>query len=269
LPGRGRFLVVSDDTGFRGAAEHAPWVFSVQPEGRFDPEPIVLEGIGQVSDLESVTRAPDGTLYLLCSQSKSRRGKRPVKRQWLLRVREDGTRMLVTGRLALYDELLSQIETPLRAQLGISDQLDVEGIAWHEDGLLLGLKAPLDEAGRARVWLLPAAETLFDEDSRPPSAPLRTFTTLALPTCAAGAPGGVSDLLLEGSTLYVLSTPPDGPECGSAWAVDLSNPAATPRKLADWSGLKPEGIARDGAGDLLVFFDTGSRAPEFARLADR
>lgn len=264
VPERGKFIVVSDDTG-HGDDEHAPWVFAVDRGGAFDPEPLLLEGVDRVSDLESVTRAPDGTLYFLASQSVSRKGKRPAKRQWLLRVRDDGGRLEVSGRIALYDDFLRGLDPGLRGELGVSDQLDVEGIAWREDGLLVGLKAPLDGAGRSRLWLLPRPDRLFAPDGVAGADEPRLLGSVSLPTCAAAAPGGISDLFLDEGKLYVLSTLPRGPECGSAWVVDLAGGGLAPRKLADWP-LKPEGIARAGDGALLVFFDTGATPPLFTHL---
>ncbi|MBI4516368.1 MAG: HlyD family efflux transporter periplasmic adaptor subunit [Deltaproteobacteria bacterium] len=269
LPGRSRFLLVSDDTGLAGVDEGAPWVFSGDAEGQLDPEPLLLDGVEAVSDLESATRAPDGTIYLLASQSVSRKGNRPVKRQWLLRVQEAPPGLRVIGKLALYDQLLARIESDRRAELGVSVQLDIEGMAWHAGGLLLGLKSPLDAAGRARLWYLADADSLLAA-TEPPAEygeKLSLFGALALPSCASGAAGGISDLYLEGKRLYVLSTLSEGPACGSAWRVDLPLGQASPHKLADWPDLRPEGIARAGSGPLLIAFDNGAAVPSFAHLA--
>ncbi|MFQ5665030.1 MAG: HlyD family efflux transporter periplasmic adaptor subunit [Candidatus Binatia bacterium] len=280
LPTRNRFLIVSDDTGFPGSSEHRPWVFTANEDGRFDVDPLPIAGVDAVSDLEAVTRAPDETLYLLASQSVSRTGHRPLTRQWLLRTELAAQGLKVTGKLAVYAQLLVRLDGSRRLTLGVSDQLDIEGMAWYKGGVILGLKAPQDVAGRARLWYLARVnKALAGADSRaapPDGAPaepdagtqLSLFGTVFLPTCAAGAAGGISDLLAEGDQLYILSTLPGGPPCGSAWRIDLPLGHGTPRKLADWPDAKPEGIARAGAGRLLVVFDTGAATPRFAQLQE-
>ena len=268
LPERNRVLIVSDDTGFAGRDEHAPWVFSATVDGHVDPEPLRLDGVEAVSDLESATRAADGTLYLLASQSMSRAGRRPVKRQWLLRIRDTGTALAVTGRVAFYDQFVSRLDAGTRAALGATDELDIEGVAWHDGGLLFGLKSPLDTNGQARLWYLSDVDTVFRPEAVLAEGQLRLFGTVALPTCATAAPGGIADVLVDGRRLLVLSTLPDGPPCGSAWAVDLPLGGNAPRKLADWARVKPEGITQVGDGTLLVVFDAGADAARFGRLRE-
>jgi multidrug resistance efflux pump len=275
LPERGRFLAVSDDTGFPGRDAGTPWVFTTDADGQLDADPLPLRGVDAVSDLESVARAPGGTVYLLASQSLSRAGRRPVKRQWLLRAQPDAQGLTVTGKLALYDQLLAHLDAELRSELGVTDELNIEGMTWHGAGLLIGLKTPLDAAGRARIWRIADVDALLasagdpEHGELPAAAQLSLFGTVALPTCSIGAPGGISDLYAEGDRLYVLSSVPHGMACGSAWRIDLPLGQTPPRKLADWPDAVPEGIARAGQGSLLIAFDTGPATPRFAKLADQ
>lgn len=81
-----RFVLVSDDTGLAGETEHVPWLFTMDVRGVVDPEPLVVAGIDGVSDLEAIAPAPDGGLYLLASQSRSRKGKRPAARQRFVQI---------------------------------------------------------------------------------------------------------------------------------------------------------------------------------------
>lgn len=268
LEERSRFLVVTDDTGHEGRNEHAPWVLTATADGRFDPAPIVLEGIGHVSDLESVTRGPDGSIYLLCSQSRSHKGKRPRKRQRLIRARLDGARLKVTGHLELYRTLVEAMEPESLDALGVGDALDIEGMTWHDGGLLLGLKSPTDSRGRAAIWRLSAPDALFDGPGLGPGgADLQPYRSLKLPTGPASAVGGISDLMAQGNTLYLLTTVPEGPKAGAAWALKLDEPGADPKRLAAWDGVKPEALGRAGDGALIVFFDEGDGPPRYARLA--
>jgi hypothetical protein len=264
-PQRQRLLVVSDDTGQKHADDHAPWLFTMDRDGRVDPEPLPLRGVESISDLESMAEAPDGTVYLLASQSLSRKGRRPPPRQWLLRAEADADGLRVTGRVALYDAILAGLAAERRAELGVSAELDIEGLAWFRGGLLLGLKAPPSAAGEALLWYLADVDGVLDSRIAPAEA-VSLFARLPLPTCAANAPGGISGLYLDGARLFVLSSLVEGGPCGAAWRVDLPLGAAAPIKIAEWPGRQPEGIARVSPKELIVVFDAGDAVPSFTRL---
>jgi hypothetical protein len=227
---------------------------------------VPIQGLETVSDLESVTRADDGTLYLLASQSLSQKGRRPPKRQLLLHVaRVDGeTGLKLLEQVPLHDTLAARMDAEERQAVGFTPQLDVEGLTWHEGALLLGLKAPQDTAGRARLLRL----RLGPGPQRLSNLQIEPYRAVRLPTCGTRAPGGVSDLFAEGDTLYLTSTLPEGPLCGSAWRLDLRDEDAAPVKLEDFEGFKPEGLARDAAGRLTVLFDAGASAPRLAVLTE-
>lgn len=257
-----RFLIVSDDTGPGGASEHQPWLFLADAGGRFDPEPLVIDGAPPVSDLESITVGPDGAIYLLASQSLSRKGRRKAPRQQLLRVARKGRQLQSTGAVALFAALADRWSPAELRALGADDDLDIEGMAFAEGGLLLGLKAPI-EAGEARIWLVTGLDALFaGRGFGPEGAQIKEYARVALPT--GHGDGGISDLLLEGDTLYLLSTLPEGPPQGAAWRATLPL-RKPPERLAAWD-FKAEALVRHPDG-LFVFFDTGADAPRFTRLA--
>ncbi|MCB9539918.1 MAG: HlyD family efflux transporter periplasmic adaptor subunit [Myxococcales bacterium] len=262
LPERGRFLVVSDDTGLKGPTEHQPMVFLIDPAGRVDPTPLPIEGVGRLSDLEAVTRDPDGALWLLCSQSRSKKGKRSAKRQRLVRATLDGDRLRASGSVALFDALTASLDASAQAALGLGDALDVEGMAWFDGGLLLGLKAPSTPDGRARLWRVHGPALVFEHGFGPTGARIEPFGAVRLPTGPKGAPGGVSDLVVDGDGLLLLSTLAEGPDASAAWRVTLPLGGA-PQRLASWPDLKAEALAR-GPDGWTVFFD--SEPPRWAPL---
>ncbi len=264
LPERARFLVVSDDTGFADRDDDAPWVFTLDAAGRLDPDPLPIDGVKSVSDLEAITRGPDGAIYLLCSQSVNKKGKRKGKRTRLLRTRLEGDRLRVDGAVKLWDLLVDGLGLEERLALGIDDGLDLEGMAWFDGGLLFGLKSPADPAGRARIWHLTDVEKLFGAGLGFDGATLRLWAALSLPVGPSATAGGISELMADGQGLYLLSTPVDG-KAGAAWY--LPHREAAPERLAAWPDRKPEGLARGPEG-LRVFFDEGADPPTWAPLAD-
>ncbi|MCB9529817.1 MAG: HlyD family efflux transporter periplasmic adaptor subunit [Myxococcales bacterium] len=264
LPDRARYLVVSDDTGTPDAGDDTPWVFLVDRDGRMDKDPLAIAGVDAISDLEAITRAPDGAIWLLCSQSLNKKGNRKPKRQWLLRARLTADQLIVDGAVHLFDRLAA-LPADDRVALGVGDALDLEGMTWHDGALLIGLKAPLDPAGRARIWRLDAPDRLFDRGLGEGGATLAAWAEVSLPTGATRAPGGVSDLFAEGDRLYLTSTLAEGPAAGAAWRLDHRE--AAPVRLAAWPDRKPEAITR-GPDGLRVFFDAGDAPPAWAPLTE-
>ncbi len=263
LPSLDRYLLISDDTGLRGSAdEDAPWLFLMDTAGRVDAEPWPLldlpaAGFSTVSDLEAVTRAPDGALWLLSSQSRSARGKRKPERQLLIRCVLNDGRLHVTHATPLLPAL-----TPLLDDDG-AKALDIEAMTWADGGLLLGLKAPLDAQGRAQLWHLADPLQIFTAAADAPT-PVRPFVPVRLPTGTDGAPGGFSDLALHDRTLWATSTLADGPDVGCAWALPWPLRDGAPvRRLAQWPGLKPEAVCL-GPDGPVVFFD--AQPPQWCAL---
>jgi len=265
VPEWSRFLVVSDDTGPTDVAISPPWVFTLDPANGIDRDPVPLVGVDTFSDLESVTRGPDGSIYLLASQSLSQKGRRPTKRQLLIRatLRSEPRALQVEETIPLYETLAASLSPEQLEAFGFTALLDIEGMTALGDDLLIGLKAPADSAGQARIHRL----KLAGGPKKLASLSLEPFRTVPLPTCRAQAPGGVSDLFLADGDLYLTSTLPEGPPCGSAWRLSLSSPSTTPVRLGDFEGFKPEGIAREPSGRVLVLFDTGDGPPRLATLA--
>ena len=264
----GQSLVVSDDTGIDGKNEDAPWVFWVDPNGKLAPEPAVIQGVDRVSDLESVTMAPSGVLYFLCSQSKSRHGKRPLKRQYLIRVKRAGHTLTSTGETTFYQFLKERLSPQEQATLGVDESLDIEGMTWWKKGLLIGLKSPLSGGRTARLWHLTGLDGMFNPGNSAASEDfqIRLVADVALPTGPDNEYGGISEMFAEGDQVYLLSTTLRGPEAGAAWTLNLKGNPKTPVRIAQWPGLKPEGLARISKSQFLVFFDRGGDQPMMTTL---
>ena len=98
-------LIVSDDTGLQNKHEHSPWIFSMSANGTIDPNPIPIQKSGKLKDLESITRNKNGDLYLLSSQSHSRKGKRSVERTQFLKVSNEANRYNLVANQSLAQAL--------------------------------------------------------------------------------------------------------------------------------------------------------------------
>ncbi len=276
IPQWGRFLVVSDDTGLGGSDEHHPWVFTMDERGRVDPSPVVVQGLDEVSDLESAALWRGDHVFLLASQSASRKGNRPVERELLVLAR------ILPGPALRLDAATPLLPAVVRAAgltpepgpwlrgLGLTEPLprlrkpgpdgtdlliDLEGLAATEGGLLVGLKEPLAEDGSAIVWKLERPEELVRTGALAPDR-IGVWRDLTLVHPESRAPMGVSGLHVDGAGgLWITSTVPGGGQ-GALWR--WPNPSKGPARLvAAWTNLKPEGVCPHPQGWVAVVFDTG------------
>ncbi|XYH96643.1 HlyD family secretion protein [Sorangium sp. So ce1128] len=291
-PGESRYLIASDDTGHE-RDEGAPWLFAMSAGGAVEPDPVPVSGVDELSDVEAIAAGNAGEIYLLSSQSYSKKGKRKPERTALLRLRPEGRGFRVDGEIHLAEVLDA---APARAAaLGLpagTRALDIEGLAFRQGSLYLGLKAPLDPQGNAMIWRVAAPGALFGEESPSPvTAPggpkrqraadeARRFEAARVSLWArarvdvelAGrpTPGGISELsFMPDGSLAMTSTPStEEGDAGALWRVDRPEAGVlAPRLVQRFPGLKPEGLTPSlAAGALMIVFDAGSAAPSFQEL---
>jgi hypothetical protein len=283
VPALDRFLIVSDDTGLKdGTDEGAPWLFTMDRTGRVDAAPLVVAGVDEVSDLEAIADVGDGTYYLVCSQSLSAKGKRPIKRSCLLRVQLAGWQLRALGQVDLIGSVLAAAKGEGGASwlrtLGLNVvgealpgrteiELNIEGATARDGALLLGLKQPIDGQGRATIWELRQVDRLFTT-RRLARADLQCVASVPLSVQVEGrdAPAGVADLLAldDGRLLVAATSPTRGPQSGAIWQLPVNGEAVL---VARFAGLKPEGISRGpDPGLLYVVFDRQQEVPQWTTL---
>ncbi len=267
----GRYLVVSDDTG-RDGDEGVPWIFAMSKDGDLQSEPVPIHGVEELADVEAIAAGNAGEIYLLSSQSFSKKGKRKPARTALVRARKDGSAFKVDGEVHLAE--LLDADTAKAQKLGLpagTRTLDIEGLTTRDGALYLGLKAPLDADGRAMIWKIDSPRALFDDRNFDhanitPWARVRVDVEVDGKTTA----GGISELtFLPNGKLAIASTPStaDG-DAGALWRVDAPETGTLEPKLVKrFPGLKPEGITQSLSPDkLLVVFDTGGGTPLFEEI---
>jgi hypothetical protein len=270
-----RYIVVSDDTGRDGEREHVPWLFTMDVEGRVDADPLVLSGVNELNDLESLASDADGSTYLLSSQSYSSKGNRRSSRTAFLRVDARDRSFAVTGELHLA-ETLDAAPASLRTRLGLSAgtrDLEIEGLAIRGGAAYFGLKAPLDSADNAMIWRLPNLRDAFDGGRFDPER-LEVWARVPLRVQAGGGEvsGGISDLLfLPDGTLLIAATPAAGDVSSASGSIfHIAEPRAgliVPRVVRAFNGRRPEGLSIAPApGRFLAVFDAGDAEPSWIDL---
>lgn len=288
LAERDRYAVISDDTGFADRDEHAPWIFGLDRDGHWDAAPWVVAGLPEINDLESIARAGTGPLWLLSSQSISKKGKRGEARTLLVQVQVAADKLQAVGTASLAVALQHAKDPQRFKELGITQrdhnyvkgadgfdrELEIEGMAADGDGLLLGLKRPLDPRGAAMIWRLANAED-FVRSGKLQAGQLVPFASWPLVVGPPDQPlhAGISDLckLPDGRLLLLavaLGDADEGrPERGLHSALFSLRAGGQPEKLRDFAGQHAEGVAQaaDGHG-LTVVFDRGAEVPMWMRL---
>lgn len=275
---RDRYFIVSDDTGYKQTIKHLPWIFSMDKRGNVDSQPLLIEGISKINDLESIAQGDNNFIYLLSSQSYSKKGKRKKSRQRFLRVeqRKDG---IFLDRKVHLAKLLDKLPVEKLKALGLNDtkDLDIEGMTkTARGGLLIGLKSPLDEDGNALIWHLKKPKTLFQTKNLD-QGELKLFGKVRLEVKADGsnAKGGISELLeLDDRSLLITATLAVGDakksQTSSLWHSGRTvgeNKALGAKKLRDFPNRKAEGMSFSADGKhIVVVFDAGSKNPDWAKI---
>jgi multidrug resistance efflux pump len=268
-----RYVVVSDDTGQEGLDDNAPWLFTMDRRGQVDPSPMLIANAERVSDLESIATGKGGDLFILASQSLTKKGKRPAARRAFMRL----TREVDGYRLAESVDLYGALETLTASDLkglGLSslDELDIEGMTEFRGGLLLGLKSPLDANGHALIWWLERPEVLLSGGTLS-DAGLKLWKRISVELIADSkvVPGGIAELLSlpDGSLLIAATASQGDPERqdGTLWWVPVleGQQSVRARRLEEFADLKPEGLAISPTpGRIVVTFDRGSATPKWA-----
>jgi multidrug resistance efflux pump len=265
-PGKDNYLLVSDDTG--QGNDRTPLLFRMNAAGEVAEKTVEIDGIDEVTDLESIA-TKDSTVYVLSSQSRSKRGKRPRARTMFLALAPSGDDYKVQKSLHLI-EVLANESAEFLTGLGLPriDDLEIEGMTQNGGALYFGLKAPLDAQGRALVWKLARPDDLFaGKSARDAGLSLYARVPLSLGGGESVVRGGIAELVFVGSDLAISSTPSTDDLVTGA-LFKLTSPGSEPTLVKSFHGKKPEGLAvtLKDPKRIVVVFDNGSKTGEMTEL---
>jgi hypothetical protein len=269
-PSLDRYLVVVDDTiDLDEDARHAPFVLALDRTGKLDAEPVPIDGVDQVDDAEALAAGPGDTFYLLTSHSPNRKGRVAKARRQLLELKLEGRKLKVVGGLDLlhgHGDVLKRLE-----QLGLPEEtpVDLEGLAYHDGALYVGLKAPLLADGSAAIFRLERPSEALGAGKLPKkSLQVWAQVKLSVPSEAGPpVPQGVADLFFASDgALYLCANAPKGGRAdggGALWRVADPRGGQMEAKLVQrFTKLKPEGVTvAPGGGALTLVFDRDRRDP--------
>lgn len=267
-----RYLVVTDDSGLRDkGTNHRPLVLALSRDGVLDKEPVDIRGVATLNDAESICSGPDGTFFLVTSHSPNRKHRTTDSRRQLLWLRLEKRALNVLGKLDL-TEVDGGRSLLAIAGLPEDGRLDIEGIAFHDGALFIGLKSPLSARGEASIVRFANPLQAFRSKHIPASA-LSRFA--GLPLCLdvehKRVCEGISDLffLPDGSLVLTANAPKGGEkdQGGNVWLLGTPVEKSAPTLLRRFAGLKPEGVTlAPGGASLAIVFDCDQEAPKWIRI---
>jgi hypothetical protein len=146
----------------------------------------------RITDLEDISVAPTGDVYLITSHSLNKKGKEMPERRQLLRVRFDrgSTKpsSAASSSVPVIPRLPKELQEAATRRPGARDGqghytpgLNIEGLAWApENDLLIGLRSPLIES-KAVVLRMKKVDATFDRPDDPVArSPITIEATLDL-----------------------------------------------------------------------------------------
>ncbi|MGZ3696185.1 MAG: HlyD family efflux transporter periplasmic adaptor subunit, partial [Bdellovibrionota bacterium] len=261
LPDLKKYLVVSDDTD----DSNSPWLFLMSEEGEVEERPLVIPGVKQLNDMESVSMAGD-YLYVMTSLTEKKGKPAKLDRNLFVRTKRNGVTLSGTQSLnmgKLLRKLIKKSEHPLLQAMvedGI-DKLEVEAHDIRDGALYIGLKAPQTSDNASLILRVPNVDDLFSPKAN--EVELEVWKTVKFEE-NDGSTYRISDLTFVGNTAY-FTTSCKSESCGGVWS--LGENEAKPKLLRKFTQDSPEGIAYNAAKNLfMVTFDLGSRGSKFTTL---
>jgi multidrug resistance efflux pump len=263
-----RYVVISDDTGVEPAQRFAPWLYLMDRAGQVELQPVEIEGISEIADLESISAGPDGTLFVLSSQSLSAKGKRHESRTLLVQVERSGRTFKAKHSIPLLKAIVSAYNTEQLTALGLPAEqvaepgtlvLDVEGSAWRDGSLYIGLKEPVSSKG-AIIWRLDRVADLLA------GKPLEAGQLSIWSTVDLGKGNGIADISFMVSGRMVVTSTRADESAGQLSRVALVGEpvsgvsAAT--ILLDVPDVQIEGVTEIAPGHLTAVTDKGKKVPD-------
>lgn len=268
-----KFLIVSDDTGIQDTGnDHAPYLFLMDENGKVDAAPVPLNGMGVVNDLEAIAPADDANFYLVSSQNISKKNKRPGNRELIIKIKQEGEKFVVEGQVPFLSLLLQSFSLSELKALGLEKfeadgqpVLNIEGAAFQDNALFLGLKEPVSEKG-AIIWKLENVDEIFQSKKLVPNQ-LSVYGYVKLGQYKNKS-AGFSDLMFDqNGRMWALSTivdASDKDQLGGLHRIDrFVDGRLEATRIFSFPNLKPEGVCLQGSERFLIVFDKDNENPVF------
>ncbi len=262
VPETASFILISDETDGK-----KPDLYIMDKKGRVSRK-VAVKGLPAINDMEGITADRRGVIYLLASQSFNRKGKLPTERKLLAGIRREGLNFTLDRSVILLDLLLEAAGEKESGEWGgfirsavMEKSIDLEGIAWWRDTLILGFKNP--KLNNCAVMLAVSDPDMLFETRRLSAKQVSVWRKIILYDSTSGTFCGISDICVYGDMLIGLSTGVTSKsgvdeDVGMIW--EYRPETGSLEILQRFTNLKPEGIAVDeDENNYYIVFDNGSK----------
>lgn len=249
----GVVAVVSDDTD----KKDTPFLFLMK-DGVLDKKAVVVEGLGPMTDMESISQDEKGRLYILASLGLSKKGKDKKERNLLVRAERKGGKVLAKDSIELRALLLAAIKDSAQADIkaiasASEKRLDVEAHYLAGGRLYLGLKDPQPSKGVALILDAGPVDEIFSKKS---IADLKVAHKLDFKSVSKDE-DLLSEALPDGGTIWLATTTEK--DSSKLWALDLKTGKLKLKRT--FAKERLEALAKVPGQGLILLFDQGSKAP--------
>lgn len=250
-PKENHYLLVSDEQ-----SDDQPGIFIMDKDGAVTARLALQDGIA-IDDLESIS-ADGGYIYVSSSLSYNKKDELKPKRRKLLRFKYQQNRVIWQQEIDLFAVLDtvkdSQPDSKAAAFLtqAMNDHsIDIEAHFVKDDALYLGFKSPA-VSGTSVIIKLNGLEAIFAGKT----TVAEIWQTIALTDPDTGEPSQLSDMLLMGGQLILLSATKTPRKNSYLWVYALEDNQL--KSIQQFPGVIAEGIAyRPELSSLVVVFDEG------------
>lgn len=218
---------------------------------------------GKWDDMEGLATIDDSHFFGITSQSLTKKGKSRPEREQLF-VFSLGEKIRIERSFSPRSMLLDALEASLGSELDLKQVrtgtpdtggLNVEGLAYRDGVLYVGLRSPLTKSGEAILIEVKNAETAPE---------VYRVRTLKL----GGA--GIRSLDVDGEDLIILSgSSTDESERFGLFKLNLSKGSLLPEPVSGFEKLlRPEGVIAETPGNYLFVqdFEAPAEQPVIMRL---
>ncbi len=236
------------------AGDETPDAFWVVDDKTQTPELIEVIN-GEWDDLEDLSAVDDQRFFAMTSHSLTKKGKKKTEREQLMLISKKKNTFEVNESWSLRKVIISALEnSALDIDLVATEKsppaeggLNVEGLAYHNGQIFLGLRSPLTEKGEALLLTIENGEALLQGASP-------VFgQVLPLPLGKKGIRG----LTSNGTSLMLIAGSSDDTE--KAFSLHQWLPGAkyaASFKLTDFDTLiRPEALVAEQNGSFLFVQD--------------
>ncbi len=254
LPEMKQFALISDDN-----PEDRPLILLMNEDGEVLDRVLPIERLEKMEDIESLSSEGD-LLYLLSSQSKTKRGKEKSQRSLFARVLRKGLNLRLEDEVELRPLLLQAMakskdkvlnEIAARADEE-KNELEIEGHVVAKGKLYLALKGPVLERNQGIILVVDDVDKLFESQELSPQE-IKVNSRFHMIPARDDQEMRLTDIFMVGETTY-FSTSCRQQSCSAIWRLSRETGEAV--RLADFELPRLEGLsALPQRKELIGVFD--------------